>query len=304
MDTGNQASEVVAENQTTPNAPASVLASTLNPSTPAPSLGGQKGPSGASAAPALTQDHLDFLNSLQATFRPSEGTKTNPTQARQQKLRELASEVDQAVLANLQKGGTGIPLTSKIAYEFADASEHLLQENQDLQKKIERLENQQKLIQDPNYRAITQIHDTAEILVTDAIDALYGIPDPKDPKANLANQMKAHQKDSFHSMVSAHLEKLIQNNDIQAIKALQKPSNLRALISDFGESVLPPKARDVLKAEALASRPADPQALYEEMRQANTKAKEAKTVQEQRQWEDIATRARRRYLGTRFAKRR
>lgn len=258
-----------------------------------------------SDTPTLTQEHLDFLNGLKGAFRPPQApSKPDPTSTRQGKLKDLTREIDHAVLSNIQAGGNGMPLTSKVAYELSETAEHILSENQELRKELNELKNKTQLQSDPNYRGITTIQDNAELLISDAVDALYGTPDANDPRANLTAKMKDHQKDSFHALVSDHINDLIQKNDIKAIKALQKPTNLRALISELGESVLPPKARDVLKAEALANRPPDPQALYAEMREANQKAKEAKTPAEQRQWEDIATRARRRYLGTRFGKRR
>ena len=252
--------------------------------------------------PTLTEDHLSFLNGLQAAFRGSQPNLPNTVDSRREKLKTLSREVDDFTLSRIRSGAQGAPLTSKIAHELSETSEHLFQENHTLKTQIAALQKQTNLIQDPNYRGIVQIQDSAELMITDAVDALYGTIDPSTPKAAMSSKMKDHQKDSFHTMVSDHLNDLIEKNDFKSIKALQKPSNLRALISDLGEHVLPPKARDVLKAEALANRPIDPQALYQEMREANTKAKDAKSDAERRQWEDIATRARRRYLGTRIGK--
>lgn len=255
---------------------------------------------GAPQGPTLTQEHLNFLNSLQTAFRAPQGQNQNPVDQRRERIKNLTQDVDQAVVSNLQKGGSGLPLTSRMAYEFGETTELLLTENQELKQQVQELKRQTELARDPNYRGIVAIQDNAELMISDAVDALYGQIDSTDPKAGLATQMKNHQKESFHALVSDHLNTLIQKNDVQSLKALQKPSNLRTLIAEIGETVLPPKARDVLKAEALANRPPDPQALYNEMREANQKAKEAKTDQERRQWEDIATRARRRFLGTRL----
>lgn len=257
---------------------------------------------GASEGVSLTQEHLDFINRLQGIIQPSQSQQPNPAQKHRERVKTLTSEVDHAAVENLRRGGSGMPLTSKLAYELEQTSDHLIEENEALKKRLANLEKQTSQTRDPHYRSITTITDNAELMISDAVDALYGQVDKADPRAHLATKMKENQKESFHSLVHDHLQGLIEKGDISGIKALQKPSNLRNLISEFGEHVLPPKARDVLKATALANMPVDPVALYNEMREANTKAKEAKTPQEQRQWEDIATKARRRYLGTRIGR--
>jgi hypothetical protein len=270
---------------------------------PAPKGSNQN--AGASSGPELTQEHLEFINTLRSTFAPQSGqSNQTPAQQRAKRLKELTSEVDDAVLRSIRAGNSGMPVTSKIAYELSETSEHLLNENQELKKEIEQLKVKTAQMADPAYRGITQISDTAELMVADAVDALYGEVDANDPRASMVNRMKEHQRESFHTMIYDHIQDLVAKQDIKSLKALQKPNNLRKLVSDLGEVVLPPKARDILKAEALANMPVDPKALYAEMVDANKKAAEAKTPAEQRQWEDIATRARRRYLGTRLGRKR
>lgn len=229
-------------------------------------------------------------------MRSAFGSALTP-QPKPSRFQALRQDVSEIAANDLAAGGQGLPISTRLAHEIADLGDQQTQKMLALENQIADLKREALMRTSPEYARVQALSSNAQVVVEDAVQALYG------DTASLSPVIQS-QKALLNGVVADHLRELIEKKDFTTLNQLQKPQNLRKLVSEFAQQVVPPKAQQVLAAEFERSRPPDSNRLLAETTEAVAKAKAATTPQEMRQWSKIAQDKRRAMLAARFAPKR
>ena len=178
------------------------------------------------------QSSQDVLNKIKGAFG-------GDTKEERDEAAEFADEFLEASLADKSKGGSGMPLTTKLAVSLAEsmkANKAMRLELDEIKKAIQQQNNPEEMY---NRQAFTWF-DTE---IQNNLEMIYG----KDYDRSLFGAVANN--------INQEISQLRQTKPAVWAEIRRNPAHVRSMAMKFVERVVPPKARQMLAAEKAKNTP-------------------------------------------------
>lgn len=251
--------------------------------------------SGQKKTIATLRSELDgtknVLGRMREIFAPA---KEKPKESQKiDEMTELDRLLDEASIQDQRRGGSGLPLTTKIGKQLSDFARSAIEKNSNLEREIQDLKRRVDTENSPAFRDFQKTISGAETFVEDALEALYPGDEHKD--------VKGYQSSAVMDLVKREIRDMVDKNEIDNIKKLKNPKVVREMVNHFMAQILPPKVRTMLDNERIANTPETEESLLANLKEAQEKFKGAKTKKEQEQYGRIAKEIRGKYFAEKMS---
>ena len=169
--------------------------------------------------------------------------------------KEFLDEFLEASLADKTKGGSGLPLTTKLAIRVTQQAQQL----QDALKVINELKQRAEILSDPNLEIDRRAYLSMDSMVQNSVAKLYD----GDIDKNVVH--------AINNKITADIQKLQKQAPEMWDRIRRNPEFQKRMVMAHIESVIPSRARQILRDDHIQRTPMSESELLDALREAKQK---------------------------------